>query len=176
MNAFEYASYKKMIYKAAWSYAKKCRFIPFEEFLSEGNLIFVEAIESFDPRKGTKFGTHLYSQLGRLVDLVDKEFRRTHKNEEFDQADILPAKQSESVRELLENARISLDEDAFEVLQYLVSFDWHSPTAKRQTKPSKTALQPFFTKKHGWSVYQFTSAWAAIENFWKGWQIQPQFL
>ncbi len=56
---FEYEDYEKLILKLSWSYSIKSN-IPQEEFIAEGNLMFIRCCESFVPRR-TKFSTYLYA-------------------------------------------------------------------------------------------------------------------
>lgn len=166
---FEYAKYKKMIFKAAWCWAKKYQQIPVEDFISQGNLIFVEAIESFDASKNCTFSTHLTTQLMRLNDMIDFDRRRWGKvsSAEFDEFTSLPSPElSKGSEDILEKAAEILDEDSLSVLKYLISFEWHNPKAAKQFKPSKNSLLPIFRKNNNWSTSRFIQAWEELKEFW----------
>ena len=57
----QYNSYKRLIAKRAWAWTQRTG-LEFEELVAEGNLIFVQASNSYDPEKGM-FSTYLWWQL-----------------------------------------------------------------------------------------------------------------
>lgn len=73
-----YKNHKKTI-KSIAIYMHKIYGIEIDELESEGNLIFCEAVQSFDETKGTKFNTYLWNCLNYKLNnfcrkSMDKEF------------------------------------------------------------------------------------------------------
>lgn len=76
MEKPNYKQYEKMIMKFARQVERKYQGrIEFEELLSQGNLVYMEAIERFDPTKGASFSTHLFSRLRTLYDYAEFFFK-----------------------------------------------------------------------------------------------------
>lgn len=86
MIEIRYEDYKKLIYKIAWAYHRKTG-IDFEELVSEGNIAFCKAKNSFDYSRDIKFCTYLYvSVKNAMKDFIEKNnhFNNTNKiNFEF---------------------------------------------------------------------------------------------
>lgn len=69
-----YEQHCGMIREQAWSFAKRTG-CEFDELFAQGNLIYCQALRTFDSSRNIKFSTWLYIQLrGRLGDYV-KEIR-----------------------------------------------------------------------------------------------------
>lgn len=62
MSDEHYLKYQRMIAKAAWQRVERNRNLDLQELISEGNLAYCEARESFDPDLGA-FSTHLTWRL-----------------------------------------------------------------------------------------------------------------
>jgi RNA polymerase sigma factor (sigma-70 family) len=78
MSAAElYAEFSDMIAERAWSFHRTYSHITVEELIAEGNLIFVEAVESFDENQST-FSTWLYILLNQRLAKYARKFRRTN--------------------------------------------------------------------------------------------------
>ena len=57
-----YLSYQNLIFKCAWQRVRKNPNLDFQDCVSEGNLAYAEALQTWDPEKGC-FSTHLFWQL-----------------------------------------------------------------------------------------------------------------
>lgn len=69
-----FKKFERMLYSRAWFYSIAYR-IDFEEVQSQAFLIFMEALERFDPLRGTDFSTFLYWRLQTLGDYCKAEKR-----------------------------------------------------------------------------------------------------
>lgn len=85
-TAEDYPQYEKLIYSLVHKWTDKSRF-NYDELLSEANLAFMHALESYDLTKAG-FPTHLYITVnGRLLNFINK--KRPY---EVELDDFLPAK------------------------------------------------------------------------------------
>lgn len=77
MEEIRFEDYKKMIHNAAWK-AHRETGIEYEEFYGIGQLIFVEALKTFNPSIST-FSTHLYHNLKG----IKNPFKRVENTQAF---------------------------------------------------------------------------------------------
>ena len=72
MRRIEYKHYERLIYFKAYSFSAATQ-VPFDELVSQGNLIFCEAQQDFDPSRA-KFSTWLYRRLDQGLSNFSKNY------------------------------------------------------------------------------------------------------
>lgn len=66
--------FRPMIEKAAWHNVKKYKCLELEDIRSQAYLVFVEALQTYDPSKAS-FSTYLYNRLKTVNDYSKEVFR-----------------------------------------------------------------------------------------------------
>ena len=127
MSSISLEEYKKMIYKFAYSYS--CRYhLDRSEVLSQGYLIFVEAMNSYDESRA-KFSTYLWENLNNRLNkycemecknwtdtmVLDSDYPFVSGIEDFREID------SELV---MENSKKMLSFEAKQILEYIINREW----------------------------------------------------
>lgn len=167
MNVFE--KYVNMIRKKAHGVSQKYK-VPYEEMESQGFLIYCECLKRYDVSKAN-FGTFLYIQLNRLADFA-KTYKRQQGvliqdyyasvNETSDCESKIPAQEiNPTLEQLLEEAKLKLSYDAFNVLKWIVSREWERKN--KRTPTVSMAVKYFNSKKE-----IIESLWKEIGVFWNG--------
>jgi len=173
----EFQKYLNMIRDRAWYYCKKYG-QEFKEVESEGFKIYLEALERYDPDKGS-FSTHLWSRLRTLGDFCKKQQRDSgvslevlvdYMNLEMEEGqaeDYIEAPEYGITQEsFLAEAKEELPWDSYRILFFLVKREWDRHD--RKWIPSRTWLKQYFIKHEGYCYNQFMRAWESLENYWLG--------
>ena len=96
-----YPEYEKCLQKLVWKWVDRSRF-DFAELLSEANMGFLNAVDTFDPDKAC-FHTHLYTTVnGRLKNYCYKQKDRGCELSECLPADIANPEQEYSFKTMLD--------------------------------------------------------------------------
>jgi len=165
-TADDYEQYKKCIYSLVHTWVKKSPF-SFDELLSEANLGFLRAVETYDLTKAG-FPTHLYITVnGRLSHFVCKK-----KVVEDELDEWLPGKgdnpeQALVFKELVHN----LSTEAREVVEVVLNTPREmielvrDMTSGRQGKMHlyRSNVTKFY-RKRGWSYNKINAAYQEIKN------------
>ena len=67
-----YEKFQNLIHKAAWDRCRRNPSLVFDELVSEGNLAYCEALQTWDPDKG-QFSTHLTWRLRHHLGRVNSQ-------------------------------------------------------------------------------------------------------
>lgn len=102
----KYSDYSKLVVKVAHDFIKKNNgmrgFITVDDLISEGWIVFQRVLKRFDPSRGIKFSTYLYSALeNRFKAVINKEVERNFEftNYEYLYGYSLEERQSRDVSE-----------------------------------------------------------------------------
>lgn len=152
-----YKAHINMIRKAAWHYAQQYK-IEFLELMSEGNEIFLNALETHDPEK-SKFGTHLTWQLMRIGDYckaVHKNAARfvSHTDDLIDDREDF---KSDFVT--LKEHKLAASDEVTEILNIIGEWDG------KGCRPSYNSVQKRLRTSDRTSR-QIKSAWESAEKWW----------
>lgn len=177
-NLPDFESCKNMIYKLALSTWKKNRYqrpdVQFDDVYAEGQLIYVQCLQSYIGSKGTKFTTYLFQNLlGRLDDyyvctmkpiLHYEDFSINSKhdgNEDNSFESIIESCNYElDNNELLEVAKEELSYEGFQVFKFILSLEWVNAHAK--VKPNTVSI----CRKFGYTPEIVDSIMGEIKQFW----------
>lgn len=167
-NLFD--KYVNLIRKRAWEYSKKYG-IDFDEMESQGFLIYCECLKKYDITK-SGFCTYLHIQLNRLNDfgltytrqrgsLIQDYFssQDDFKEKNYEQ-EIESKNDSLSMNELLEDAKESLSDEAFQLLTWIVKREW-----ERKNKRTPTIAMAV-KKFQNVSKEIIEQAWNELSVFW----------
>lgn len=166
-----YTDYVDMIKSRANKLSEKYH-IPFDELVSEGNLIYCECLNNYDITKAS-FSTYLYSMLAYgmsdycryynsqvgegLSDIVSPS-----DDDSFDENNsILLSYCDDRVTEsnLLEDAKSRLSDKAYTILEYILSRKWER---KGRVIPCKHTV----AKALDTSAYLLTKYWNELAEYW----------
>lgn len=155
--------YEPMLNHAAWVAKYKFKWMEFDELQAQAYLIFMEALEKWDPDKAS-FSTFLYSRLRTINDYCVYLMRRYCVNYEktpqvhADAYDVF-----ETVLEEMEVA-VELSDDARDVLAFILQRDWEVPGTR--LKPSFHVVTKIYRKERGWMPKRFKDAWDELDAWW----------
>jgi RNA polymerase sigma factor (sigma-70 family) len=158
-----YIDYKDLVYKMAWKFWNTCGG-DFDDLVQEANQIFILAMDSYDPTKGTKFSTWLYINLrGGLLDYLKERNNRPQVQYDEKYHDIKKhngnGKLVDFIDELGTNTReiIALILDPPPML---------TKTALKKQKPkiNKRILYNFLRDCWGWDIPQILAVFKEIET------------
>ncbi len=62
----KYGDYQKMIYKMAWKFHWNTG-LDWDDLFAQGNLIYCDAVNKWDPKGGAKFSAYLYRRLHQYL-------------------------------------------------------------------------------------------------------------
>ncbi len=175
-----YKQYKNLIRSQAWVVAKKYNY-DFEELLSEGNLIFVEARKKYNSNKG-KFSTYLYIDLNyRLNDYIKKHDKDSVSIEDYLEEDKLDVnkiktimenriysnhmKKVEAIISFYDDAMNELSDNALQILDCII-------TTNVGRKPAYRSVYKYFKYFLGWKNKQIEKAWADIGKWWSSYNLE----
>lgn len=167
-----FIKYQNLIRSVAWKYAKAWD-MDVTEVESEGYLIFMEILDTFDESRNIQFSTYLYHSLRKLQDFCakyTKGWRETlplwdESAVTSDYAENRPDLSFDCFCRMLDRTEAAtyLSEDAKEILTYLLSEDWRIPGNNR--KPSWNSVMKEY-RKRGWFPARTRKAWKELENWW----------
>jgi hypothetical protein len=160
-----FKQYKNMILKYAYFVSMKWN-VPYDEMCSQGNEIFVKALNKFDGR--ASFSTYLYSKLISLNDYGEKQLRLLsgiNFVEEF--PDIFNNHSVFGVSYvdfekrfvLFDSIATELSEDARVVIDYMLS--------NIDKKHSRHSVWMTLRDAYGWSLGKVKDIWQEIEAWWR---------
>ena len=134
MDMFD--KYVRLIRKTAGDYAKKYK-LPYEDVEAQAFLIYCETLEKYDVSKGVQFITYLYSCLKSLGDYCKVELKKNG-SEGVSVFDVEVDEKTENlqVKDFLAVASKMLSIEAYDVLQWLVSFEWNDENNVYSCKPT----------------------------------------
>jgi hypothetical protein len=156
-----FEDYVKMIRHVSWQISKKYG-IEYFEVEAQGFYIYCLALKSFDIKKST-FSTYLFIQLwGRLKDFGEKYKRWNAELADDSDSFLLNAesKDYELKNNFLERAKNYLDEMSFDVLNYILSFEWFG---ENHRKPTVVDIM----HKFGCGRKRANKLWNNCNYFWK---------
>jgi hypothetical protein len=143
---------KKLIAKLAWTYSQKSS-IEFNEMLSEANLAYLEALQSYDPSKA-KISTHVWNHVsGRLKDYIKAEYK--HKETRMDDVE------TDIAESYSENIFESFTTEAMEVVRIIIDSPWDLLCLDKK-QAQKTIKEKL--KSKGWDKNQIVSAFSCLEK------------
>ncbi len=164
MKDEEYQKYRNLIRERAWHWAIKTS-LPYNDFFSRGNEVFVNCILRFKDDAGVQFTTYLRKSLDNaFTDIPTKEYRYSGLSEEV--ANALKAPDSRRIRQNI----ISLDRDAYWlVLQIL---EGEAPIRHRHYKDgggisprnTRSAIKTWLREEIGWGLPRIYKAFSNIEK------------
>lgn len=161
-----YAKFEKEIQKLVWKYVNKSRF-NFDELLSEANMAFLHAVDTFDRDKSC-FHTHLHITVnGRLRNYIKKPGDNNQELDEKLSSNLANPEQEFTFNSMLE----SFSKEALEVVQTVLNTPIEmvelvkNMTSNRQGKMHlyRSTVTRFFRDK-GWSGKQINSAYSEIRS------------
>ena len=173
---------EKLIYARAWSYARKYN-MDFEDLKSEAFEIFCEAVNRFNPAKGS-FTTFLFHRLRTLNDYCKREVdykrnepqallrchQRVQANEQEGVFDIFTDEPLEASspadRILFYQLAEKLSEDSRQVLAGLVYGLFHDPTKERAHDIGKWRIHEVCSKEWGWAGSRAERVWNELCSWW----------
>lgn len=160
MDMFD--KYVRLIRKTAGDYAKKYH-LPYEEIEAQAFLIYCETLEKYDVSKGVQFITFLYARLKSLGDYCKAELKRKG-SEGVSVFDVEVDERPENlqVKDFLAVASKMLSIEAYDVLQWLVSFEWNDENNVYSCKPTIARVM----KKFHYSRQKSIRLWNEIKAFW----------
>jgi len=129
--------------------------VEYEDCLQQGYEIFCEALHSFDPDRGTSFGTWLYWQLKRLQKEIAGSQLIPGSNEALEYL-INPA-------ELWESA-VYLSKDARFLLKLLLERQLHRQTSgPGRILPGEKTVRNYMKTHYGWSKSHSITVWDELK-------------
>ena len=160
MDMFD--KYVRLIRKTAGDYAKVYK-LPYEDVEAQAFLIYCETLEKYDVSKGVQFITYLYLCLKSLGDYCKAELKRKG-SEGVSVFDVEVDEKTENlqVKDFLAVASKMLSIEAYDVLQWLVSFEWNDENNVYSCKPTIARVM----KKFHYSRQKSIRLWNEIKAFW----------
>lgn len=166
---FAFEKYVNLIRKQAHLYSDMFG-IDYDEMESQGFLIYCKCLETYDCTK-SGFSTHLFYQLKKLKDfaltynrqkgiLIYDCFIDKSEAENYEK-NITKDYNLTSVDDLLIEAKENLSRDAFNLLSWIISFEWKKKEYKKMVPTKKLASQVF-----NFSPVKIHRLWSECENFW----------
>jgi len=127
MTIHNYADYQPMILKLAHTWTSRCnRRVEFEDLVAEGNLAFCIADQQFNPNKGTRFSTYLYTVASNaMCDIALGDWRKKQfeiQDEEINSLP-LPHSQTPEMQTRLKQWVEALSKES----QFLINLVWETP-------------------------------------------------
>ena len=171
-----YKTYKNLIRKQAWEVAKQYHY-DFDELLSEGNLIYVEAQKRYNKNK-SKFSTYLTADLNyRLVIYIKKHKKESISINDYLEEDKLDVNKIKtimenkiysedkiiSIMEFYDTAINELSNNAREILYCIISSD-------SGRKPAYRSVLKYYHYYLGWKRKQIEAAWNEIRKWWTNYE------
>lgn len=178
LNNTDFESCKNMIYKLSLrmynSKKSKRPDIQFDDVYAEGQLIYVQCLQSYTGNKGCKFTTYLYQNLvGRLAAMYKCTLKPMSHYEDLnfgeasgDDREISFESRLESCNyniddnDLLITAKEELSYEGYQVLKFIISRDWEHAHAKAQPSIGQIC------RKFGYSQNIVESIMGEIKQFW----------
>jgi len=157
----DYKTFERMIHSLAWKYSKRSA-IEKDEFVSIGNLVFVESSIKFKPRLNCAFSTYLWNSL----EWAFKNYLRKEKTEDL----IKKIKQEEGycVNHLFE----IFDRKSLEVVRIVQNPPEKIFRKKKKVKIlkpiSKQNITKFLKEERGWTVRESENVFRDIRKGLKG--------
>lgn len=161
MDMFD--KYVRLIRKTAGNYARFYK-LPYEDVEAQGFLIYCETLEKYDISSGVQFITFLYVRLKSLGDYCKAEIKRKGFEIYGAEYDLEPDEKTESlkVKDFLAVAKDMLTIEAYDVLNWLVSFEWNDDNKVYSCKPTIARVM----KKFHYSRQKSIRLWNEIKTFW----------
>ena len=167
----QFEKYVNLIRNISWKIAKKYN-LEYSDVEAQGFLIYCMALESYDVSKSS-FSTYLYIQLqGRLKDYAMQLKNSAEKEngcvyelaeDEYYLDPFLLSCESKDYlleNEFIEKAYKVLDTDSFNVLKYMISFEW---LKENRRKPTVTDVM----RKFGINRDRANILWNNCCKFWQ---------
>lgn len=161
MNMFD--KYVRLIRKTAGNYARLYK-LPYEDVEAQAFLIYCETLEKYDVSSGVQFITFLYIRLKSLGDYCKAEIKKNNFEIYGADYDFEKVEKTESLklRDFLAVAKEMLTIEAYDVLNWLVSFEWNDENHIYSCKPTVTRVM----KKYHYSRQKSIRLWNEIKAFW----------
>ncbi len=168
-----FAKHRNQIRDRAWRYAQKWN-ADFEELEAQGYLIFVEALERYDPDQGAAFSTYLHHRLRGLNDFCRREARLGYRvwPFEFNEESGDPGPHDPffirfcEILELRE-AQTQLSPDARVMLRWLLDGQWREYGVPK-SRPFFSGVVRAFRREWGWTTTRVADGWAELQAWWAG--------
>jgi len=163
-----FRKYQKMILGQAHALSNRYG-VEFDDIVSQGYLIFVKTLHTFDPKKSS-FGTYLYNNLHDLNNYCKKQRRYNEHlkivEEEMliDQDKIRYDTFCETLIRIKENKELS--DKSIAILQYVLSREWDLPDknfSKRKVSFSMVVRHFSPMKYH---ISELHKSWEEIRKWW----------
>lgn len=156
--------YVRLIRKTAGDYAR-CYKLPYEDVEAQAFLIYCETLERYDVSSGVQFITFLYVRLKSLGDYCKAEIRKNDR-EGISVYDVEIDERPENlkIKDFLAAAREMLSIEAYDVLRWLVSFEWNDENRVYSCKPTVARVM----RKFHYSRQKSVKVWNEIRTFWNG--------
>lgn len=159
MKEIKFENYIKMIDKKAWEVSKKTG-VDFEELQAYGALIYCYILEKYDVSKSS-FSTILHIGLNRLYEYAyyDRDRNRDDTLTELAEKTIEARKEMPTMMDLLQIAKVELNNDAYKLIEWLVGRTWEF---KGKVKPCITMAM----RQFGWKRKYAEVVWNDCKSFW----------
>lgn len=133
--------------------------VEYEDCLQHGYAIFCEALHSFDPDKGAKFGTWLYWQLKALQEDVKKYQCLPGESEPLEFA---------VRKDNLWQLTVYLSDDARFLLKLLLERQLHRQSSgPGRTIPGEKTVRNYMREHYGWKKGHSISVYNEIKDWWE---------
>lgn len=174
-NKIKFEDHINMCRKAAWKITKKY-YLEYEEVEAQSFLIYAEAIEKFNDKKGTKFSTYLWYRLLILNEYAQKQFNNNQNSsedlEDFQNTAFAKSYDFELFVEILEfydSADLILSDDAIRLLAHVLD-DYYSKG------PSLNSVHLYFKRNFTWKPARVKKAWKEVKSWWETHNMSPVYL
>jgi RNA polymerase sigma factor (sigma-70 family) len=165
-----FEQYQRMIYAYAWKVSKSDH-LPVDDLISQGYLIYVEALNSFDITKAM-FSTYLYGRLRTLYDYA-KTQKRQWPTQILDNTGIVDSffdtkkiEDENYILKKIQEAANFVSEDALAILDWLLGRDWDfSENLLNKKRPTLSSTLRHFVDQ-GWQPIKVKNCWAELANWW----------
>lgn len=161
MSMFD--KYVRLIRKTAGNYARLYK-LPYEDVEAQAFLIYCETLEKYDVSSGVQFITFLYIRLKSLGDYCKAEIKKNNFEIYGADYDFEKVEKTESLKlkDFLAVAKEMLTIEAYDVLNWLVSFEWNDENHIYSCKPTVARVM----KKYHYSRQKSIRLWNEIKAFW----------
>jgi DNA-directed RNA polymerase specialized sigma24 family protein len=140
-----------MVRERAWSFSQTTG-LPYRDLLSEGNLVFCQAIQSFDPSRAS-FGTWLYRRLNQGLAGYSRKARSEPPLVELKEDHLVSRRWTDSV-----DFRVDLTKTS-KPIRHVVEMLYDQDVAKKLRLTARQANQPKLVRgaiyrklrREGWS-------------------------
>lgn len=166
-----FKKYVNLIRKRAHKYSQMYG-VDYYELESQGFLIFCECLEKYDISKSASFCTYLYTQLNKLGDYVKTYKRQSgylmqdyYRSDDCDadednyEVTLQAREYSPDVLEFLKEAKESLSEAAYDLIEWIIGRTWECKNKKTPT--ISMAVKYFRSPKQA-----IEKLWEECGNFW----------